>query len=78
MIEYRNELRLTLAKRMRIGTDKSIGEIAQELGFAARCILPGSFQDPRKYLPPNSKNIIGLKNGGAAFNELPRKVLHFL
>jgi len=49
--EYRNELRLTKAKLMLIQTDASIGQIAQETGFASASYFAEIFSKSEK-IPP--------------------------
>ncbi|MBQ9802478.1 MAG: exo-alpha-sialidase [Clostridia bacterium] len=52
VIEYRNELRLTKAKLMLISTEKSVGDIAQELGFCSAPYFTEIFSKSEK-IPPS-------------------------
>ena len=52
LIEYRNELRLTKAKIALINTDKTVSEIAQELGFCSAAYFTEIFSRSEK-IPPS-------------------------
>ena len=51
IIDYRNELRLTKAKMMLLNTDRSVGEIAQDLGFCSAAYFTEVFSRSEK-IPP--------------------------
>ena len=57
IVEYRNELRLTKAKLMLINTEKSIADVAAELGFCSSAYFAEVFSRSEKITPSEYRRI---------------------
>lgn len=58
--EYRNEFRLTRAKQLLIGSDKTIGDIAQECGFCSAAYFAEIFSRSECIAPTDYRRMHGI------------------
>lgn len=58
VVGYKNELRITKAKRLLSGTDKKITEIARECGFGSDSYFGKVFMESEKVSPTEYRNLV--------------------